>query len=62
LCCLIFGVLAHAFNLSTGGRAIGRQRQRGRRKRHLSEFEAILIYRGSSRTTKATQKNPVSKK
>ena len=28
----------------------------------LSEFEASLVYRVSSRTTRATQKNPVSKK
>jgi hypothetical protein len=40
------GVVAHAF----GGR--GRQ---------ISEFEASLVYRVSSRTARATQRNPVSK-
>jgi hypothetical protein len=37
--------------------ALGRQRQ-GRR---ISEFEAILVYKVSSRTTRAIQRNPVSK-
>jgi hypothetical protein len=46
------GVVAHAFNPSTLG---GRGRQ-------ISEFEASLIYRVSSRTARATQRNPVSKK
>jgi hypothetical protein len=36
--------------------ALGRQRQA------ISEFEASLVYRMSSRTARATQKNPVSKK
>ena len=35
----------------------GRQRQAD-----LSEFEASLVYRVSSRTSRATQRNPVSKK
>jgi hypothetical protein len=34
-------------------------RGRGRR---ISEFEATLIYRVSSRTARAIQRNPVSKK
>jgi hypothetical protein len=42
-------VVAHAFNL--GGR--GRQ---------ISEFEASLVYRVSSRTARAAQRNPVSRK
>jgi hypothetical protein len=42
-----------AFNPSTG-----RGRGRGRR---ISEFEASLVYRVSSRTARATQRNPVSK-
>jgi hypothetical protein len=32
------------------------------RGRWISEFEANLVYRGSSWTAKATQRNPVSKK
>jgi hypothetical protein len=36
--------------------ALGRQRQR------ISEFKASLVYKVSSRTARATQKNPVSKK
>jgi hypothetical protein len=35
-----------------GGRGRGRQ---------ISEFEASLVYRVSSRTTRAIQRNPVSK-
>jgi hypothetical protein len=38
--------------------ALGRQ-GRGRR---ISEFEASLVYRVSSSTARATQRNPVSKK
>jgi hypothetical protein len=34
----------------------------GGRGRRISEFEASLVYRVSSRTARATQKNPVSKK
>jgi hypothetical protein len=33
----------------------------GGRGRRSSEFEASLVYRVSSRTAKATQRNPVSK-
>jgi hypothetical protein len=36
--------------------ALGRQRQA------MSEFEASLVYKVSSRTARATQRNPVSKK
>jgi hypothetical protein len=36
--------------------ALGRQRQA------ISEFKASLVYRVSSRTARATQRNPVSKK
>jgi hypothetical protein len=43
-------VVAHAFNPSSGGR--GRQ---------ISEFEASLVSRVSSRRARATQRNPVSK-
>jgi hypothetical protein len=34
----------------------------GGRDRQISEFEASLVYRVSSRTAKAIQRNPVSKK
>jgi hypothetical protein len=45
-------VVAHAFDPSThwGGR--GKQ---------ISEFEARLVYKVSSRTSRAIQRNPVSK-
>jgi hypothetical protein len=43
-------VVAHAFNLSTQEAEAGR-----------FEFEASLVYRVSSRTARATQRNPVSK-
>jgi hypothetical protein len=33
----------------------------GRRGKQISEFETSLIYRVSSRTARATQRNPVSK-
>jgi hypothetical protein len=33
----------------------------GGRGRQISEFKAILVYRVSSRTARATQRNPVSK-
>jgi hypothetical protein len=34
----------------------------GRERQVISEFEASLVYRESSRTARATQRNPVSKK
>jgi hypothetical protein len=34
----------------------------GGRSRWISEFEASLVYRVSSRTARATQRNPVSNK
>jgi hypothetical protein len=34
----------------------------GRKGRQVSESEANLVYRGSSRTTRATQRNPVLEK
>jgi hypothetical protein len=46
-------VVAHAFNPSTW-KAEGRGRQ-------ISEFKASLVYRVSSRTARATLKNPISK-
>jgi hypothetical protein len=44
------GVVAHAFNPSRG------------RGRWISEFEASLVYKVSSRTARATQRNRVSRK
>jgi hypothetical protein len=44
-------VVAHAFNPSIG-------RGRGRQ---ISEFEASLVYKVSSRTARVIQRNPVSK-
>ena len=43
------GVVARTFN------------PRGGRGRQISEFEASLVYSVSSRTARATQRNPVSK-
>jgi hypothetical protein len=43
-------VVAHAFNPSRG------------RGRWISEFEASLVYKVSSRTARATQRNRVSRK
>jgi hypothetical protein len=34
----------------------------GGRGRQISEFEASLVYKVSSRTARVTQRNPVSKK
>jgi hypothetical protein len=45
-------MVAHAFNPSTGGG----------RGRWISEFEASLVYKVSSRTARATQRNSVSNK
>ena len=44
-------LVRHAFNLSTGGRG-----------RSISELEASLVYRVSSKTARATQRNPAWKK
>ena len=45
------GILAHIFNPSTWEAA----------GKWISEFEASLVYKVSSRTAGATQRNPVSK-
>ena len=47
-------MVAHTFNPSTWEA----ERHRGRR---ISEFEASLVYKLSSRTARAIQRNPVSK-
>jgi hypothetical protein len=47
-------VVAHAFNPST--------QHSGGRGRRISEFEASLVYKVSSRTARAIQRNPVFKK
>jgi hypothetical protein len=44
-------VVAHAFN----------PRGRGKWIKWISEFEASLVYKVSSRTARAIQRNPVSK-
>jgi hypothetical protein len=48
---------------STAGRGGARleSQQLGGRGRQISEFEASLVYKVSSRTARATQKNPISK-
>jgi hypothetical protein len=48
-----WAVVAHAFNPSTW--------ESGGRDRQISEFEASLVYRVSSRTARAIKGNPVSK-
>jgi hypothetical protein len=45
-------VVVHAFNPSS----------KGGRGRPISEFEASLVYKVSSRTARAIQRNPVSNK
>jgi hypothetical protein len=46
------GMVAHTFNPSTHS---------GGRGRRISEFEASLVYKVSSRAARAIQRNPVSK-
>jgi hypothetical protein len=50
--CLSRAGVTHAFNPSTWEAEAGR----------FFEFEASLVYRVSSRTARAIQRNPVSKK
>jgi hypothetical protein len=47
ICYFRRAMVAHAFNPSRG--------------RQISEFEASLVYRVSSRTARTAQRNPVSK-
>ena len=51
--------MAYAFNPSMRQRRQRRQRQR---QRQISKFKASLVYRVSSSTATAIQRNPVSKK
>jgi hypothetical protein len=46
--------------LGSGGACLYSQHSGGR-DRWISEFEASLVYRVSSKTARATQRNPVSK-
>jgi len=39
-----------------------RAQHSGGRGRQISEFKAVQVYRSSSRTARATQRNPVSEK
>ena len=45
-----------------GPKETAQYRALGGRGRRISEFGASLVYRVSSRTARATQRNPVSKK
>jgi hypothetical protein len=62
-------VVVHAFNPSTWeaeaegqrGRGAEGQRGRGAEGRWISEFEASLVYRVSSRTARVIQRNPSRK-
>jgi hypothetical protein len=54
-------VLVTRTRLGGGGARLYSQHLGGR-GRQISEFEASLVYRVSSRTARATQRNPVSKK
>jgi hypothetical protein len=58
-------VYKHVFENDTiagrGGARLWSQHLGGRGRR-ISEFEASLVYKVSSRTARATQRNPVSKK
>jgi hypothetical protein len=49
-------------SLPSSGGACLYSKHLGGRGRQISEFEASLVYRVSSRTARATQRNPVSKK
>jgi hypothetical protein len=50
-----------SFKPGSGGACLSFQ-QSGGRGRQISEFEASLVYRVSSRTARTTQRNPVLKK
>jgi hypothetical protein len=43
------------------GAGLDNQEHSGGRDRRISEFEASLVYKVSSRTARTTQRNPVSK-
>jgi hypothetical protein len=55
-------LLGPRFILPGGGGARLYSQHLGGRGRRISEFEASLVYRVSSRTARATQRNAVSEK
>jgi hypothetical protein len=54
------GAEAHSLEKPPGGARLNSQHLGGRGRR-ISEFEASLVYKVSSRTARAIQRNPVSK-
>jgi hypothetical protein len=56
------GVHSMCSRIPTEARRGGTRQHLGGRGRQISEFEASLVYRVSSRTARATQRNPVSEK
>jgi hypothetical protein len=57
---LLFLFLKECEGLGSAGTRLKSQHLGGRGRR-ISEFEASLVYKVSSRTARATQRNPVSK-
>jgi hypothetical protein len=55
------GILESLLKLGSGGTSFLSQHSGGR-SRQIFEFKASLIYKVSSRTARAIQRNPVSKK
>ena len=60
LLCALNAVIKTSSQLDSGGASLLSQHSGGR-GRWISEFVASLVYRVSSRTARATQRNPVSK-
>jgi hypothetical protein len=56
-----FTIKNYILKLGSGGTRLSSQHLGGR-GRWVSEFKASLVYRVSSRTPRAIQRNPVSKK
>jgi hypothetical protein len=52
--------LKESYKLASGGAHLSSQHLGGR-GRWISEFEASLVYKVSSKTARATRRNPVSK-
>jgi hypothetical protein len=61
LLCALNAVIKTSSQLDSGGASLLSQHSGGR-GRWISEFVASLVYRVSSRTARATQRNPVSGK